>query len=91
AREQPTEELIENPKWVLLMFSGDRAQRLKMDENSDSYSEALKEGTEFHSTLYHMLKDVASREAMEKINNSNCLFIDSVCHMLLSIRFLSYS
>uniref|UniRef100_A0A8C5ZUI8 Dynein axonemal intermediate chain 7 n=1 Tax=Marmota marmota marmota TaxID=9994 RepID=A0A8C5ZUI8_MARMA len=91
AREQPTEELIENPKWVLLMFSGDRAQRLKMDENSDSYSEALKEGTEFHSTLYHMLKDIASREAMEKINNSNCLFIDSVCHMLLSIRFLSYS
>uniref|UniRef100_A0A8C9PBF4 Dynein axonemal intermediate chain 7 n=1 Tax=Spermophilus dauricus TaxID=99837 RepID=A0A8C9PBF4_SPEDA len=91
AREQPTEELIENPKWVLLMFSGDRAQRLKMDENSNSYSEALKEGTEFHSTLYHMLKDVASREAMEKINNSNSLFIDSVCHMLLSIRFLSYS
>lgn len=73
------------------MFSGDRAQRLKMEEKSELYSEALQEGTEFHSTLYHMMKDIASREAMEKIDNSNCQFIDSVCHMLLSIRFLSYS
>ncbi|MBZ3884633.1 Protein CASC1 [Sciurus carolinensis] len=90
-REQPTEELTENPNWVLLMFSGDRAQRLKMNEESESFSEALQEGTEFHSTLYHMMKDIASREAMEKINSSNCQFIDSVCYMLLSTRLLSYS
>ncbi|XP_047404989.1 dynein axonemal intermediate chain 7 isoform X2 [Sciurus carolinensis] len=90
-REQPSEELTENPNWVLLMFSGDRAQRLKMNEESESFSEALQEGTEFHSTLYHMMKDIASREAMEKINSSNCQFIDSVCYMLLSTRLLSYS
>ncbi|XP_024903124.1 protein CASC1 isoform X7 [Pteropus alecto] len=85
------EEPIQNPDWTLLMFSGDRAQRLKIDEYSETFSEALKEETEFHSTLYHMVKDFASKEAMEKIRSSNCQFINSVCHMLLSIRLFSYS
>ncbi|KAF5912564.1 hypothetical protein HPG69_004236 [Diceros bicornis minor] len=85
------EEPIENPSWTLLMFSGDRAQRLKIDEYSETFSEALKEETEFHSTLYHMVKDFASEEAKEKIRSSNYQFIDSVCHMLVSTRLLSYS
>ncbi|XP_007947966.1 dynein axonemal intermediate chain 7 [Orycteropus afer afer] len=81
----------EYPNWTLLMFSGDRAQRLKINEYSETFSEALKDETEFHSTLYHMVKDFASGEAIEKIRGSNCQFIDSVCHMLLSTRLLSYS
>ena len=85
------EEPIQNPNWALLMFNGDRAQRLKIDEYSEAFSEALKEETEFHSTVYHMVKDFASEEAMEKIRSSKCQLIDSVCHMLLSIRLLSYS
>ncbi|CAK7299410.1 Dynein axonemal intermediate chain 7 [Vulpes lagopus] len=89
--EYLTEEPIQNPNWTLLMFSGNRAQRLKINENSETFSEALKEETEFHSTLYHMVKDFASKEAMEKIKSSNCQFIDSVCYMLLSTRLLSYS
>uniref|UniRef100_A0A8I3NFA0 Dynein axonemal intermediate chain 7 n=2 Tax=Canis lupus familiaris TaxID=9615 RepID=A0A8I3NFA0_CANLF len=89
--EHLTEEPIQNPNWTLLMFSGNRAQRLKINENSETFSEALKEETEFHSTLYHMVKDFASKEAMEKIRSSNCQFIDSVCYMLLSTRLLSYS
>ncbi|XP_053777691.1 dynein axonemal intermediate chain 7 isoform X2 [Desmodus rotundus] len=85
------EEPIQNPNWALLMFNGDRAQRLKIDEYSEAFSEALKEETEFHSTVYHMVKDFASEGAMEKIRSSKCQLIDSVCHMLLSIRLLSYS
>ena len=73
------------------MFSGDRAQMLKMQEENDKFSEALREGTEFHSTLYHMMKDFASPVAMERVRHSNCQFIDSVCYMLLSSRVLSYS
>ncbi|XP_059968029.1 dynein axonemal intermediate chain 7 isoform X2 [Mesoplodon densirostris] len=87
----PKEEPIQNPNWTLLMFSGDRAQSLKINESSDAFSEALKEETEFHSTLYHMVKDFASEEAMKKVRCSNCQFVDSVCHMLLSTRLLSYS
>ncbi|XP_055428166.1 dynein axonemal intermediate chain 7 isoform X5 [Bubalus kerabau] len=85
------EEPIQNPNWTLLMFSGDRAQSLKISESSDAFSEVLKEETEFHSTLYHMVKDFASQEAMRAVRHSNCQFVDSVCHMLLSTRLLSYS
>ncbi|XP_036036473.1 protein CASC1 isoform X3 [Onychomys torridus] len=84
-------EAAEDHLWGLLMFSGDRAQMLKIREESDVFSEALQEDTEFHSTLYHMVKDFASAEAMERVRHSNCQFIDSVCHMLLSTRVLSYS
>uniref|UniRef100_A0A2K6TZD7 Dynein axonemal intermediate chain 7 n=1 Tax=Saimiri boliviensis boliviensis TaxID=39432 RepID=A0A2K6TZD7_SAIBB len=90
-KEHLTEECTETPNWAILMFSGDRAQRLKITEESEAFSEALKEETEFHSTLYHMLKDCASKEAMEKVRSSNCQFVNSVCHMLLSTRLLSYS
>lgn len=89
-REHLSEE-TEHGAWSLLMFSGDRAQMLKMQEENDKFSETLREGTEFHSTLYHMMKDFASPVAMERVRHSDCQFIDSVCYMLLSIRVLSYS
>ncbi|XP_051029296.1 dynein axonemal intermediate chain 7 [Phodopus roborovskii] len=89
--KEDLEEGVENQPWSLLMFSGDRAQMLRVWEDSDVFSEALKEDTEFHTTLYHMVKDFASPEAMERVRRSDCQFIDSVCHMLLSIRVLSYS
>ncbi|KAB0386706.1 hypothetical protein FD755_001662 [Muntiacus reevesi] len=85
------DESIQNPNWTLLMFSGNRAQSLKINESSDAFSEVLKEETEFHSTLYHMVKDFASQEAMREVRRSNCQFVDCVCHMLLSTRLLSYS
>nr|XP_012595006.1 protein CASC1 isoform X3 [Microcebus murinus] len=90
-KEHLTKERTENPNWALIMFSGDRAQALKINEESETFSEALKEETEFHSTLYHMVKDFASGEAMEKTRSSNCQFLDAVCQMLLSTRLLSYS
>ncbi|EHB07688.1 Cancer susceptibility candidate protein 1-like protein [Heterocephalus glaber] len=90
-REHLTEEHTDIPNWALFMFSGDRARRLKINEESESFSEALGEETELHSTLYHMVKDFASKEAIEKVRSSSCQFIDSVCHMLLSTRVLSYS
>lgn len=90
-RECLTNEHPEIPDWALFMFSGDRAQRLKIKEDSESFSEALGDNTEFHSTLYHMVKDFASNEAMERIRSSSCQFIDSVCYILLSTRVLSYS
>ncbi|KAM9672444.1 dynein axonemal intermediate chain 7 isoform 5-T5 [Trichechus inunguis] len=91
-KEHLNQELdTEYPDWALLMFSGDRAQTLKISEYSETFSEALKEETEFHSTLYHMVKDFASGDAIEKIRSSNCQFVDCVCQMLLSTRLLSYS
>lgn len=86
-KEQP----IQNPDSTLLMFSDTRTQRLKIDEYNEVFSDSIKEETEFHSTLYHMVKDFASQEAMERIRNVNCQVVDTVCYMLLSTRLLSYS
>ncbi|NXP93502.1 CASC1 protein, partial [Passerina amoena] len=77
--------------WSLLMFDGDKVQHLKLTETSEAFSEELKEESEFHSTLYHMVKDSASNEAMEKVERAGCLFIDSVYQLLLATRVLAYS
>uniref|UniRef100_G1TAN0 Dynein axonemal intermediate chain 7 n=1 Tax=Oryctolagus cuniculus TaxID=9986 RepID=G1TAN0_RABIT len=90
-REHLAEEPAESPPWELLLFSGDRAQRLRVDEDSECFSEALREDTEFHATLLHMVKDFASPEAMDRVRAAQCLVIDSVCHLLFSTRLLSYS
>ncbi|XP_006897278.1 PREDICTED: protein CASC1 [Elephantulus edwardii] len=82
---------IDHSSGFLLMFSGDRVQRLKISEYSETFSEALEDKTEFHSTLYHMVKDFASEGVLDKIRSTNCQFINSVCQMLLSTRLLSYS
>ncbi|XP_041325539.1 dynein intermediate chain CFAP94, axonemal isoform X2 [Pyrgilauda ruficollis] len=77
--------------WALFMFSGEKVQNLKLTETSEAFSEELKEESEFHSTLYHMLKDSASNEAMDKVERAGFLFIDSVYQLLLATRVLAYS
>ncbi|NXV55377.1 CASC1 protein, partial [Molothrus ater] len=77
--------------WSLLMFNGEKVQHLKLTETSEAFSEELEEESEFHSTLYHMVKDSASNEAMDKVERAGCLFIDSVYQLLLATRVLAYS
>ncbi|NWY43271.1 CASC1 protein, partial [Sylvia atricapilla] len=77
--------------WSLYMFTGEKVQNLKLTETSEAFSEELKEESEFHSTLYHMLKDSASSEAMDKVGRAGFLFIDSVYQLLLATRVLAYS
>ncbi|XP_053798953.1 dynein axonemal intermediate chain 7-like isoform X4 [Vidua chalybeata] len=64
-----------------------KVQNLKLPETSEAFSEE----PEFHSTLYHMLKDSASSEAMDKVERAGFLFIDSVYQLLLPTRVLAYS
>uniref|UniRef100_A0A8C3TC70 Dynein axonemal intermediate chain 7 n=1 Tax=Chelydra serpentina TaxID=8475 RepID=A0A8C3TC70_CHESE len=77
--------------WSLYMFNGQRAQRLKISETSEAFSEELAENTEFHSTLYHLIKDFASEEAIEKVKKTSCLFIDATYQLLMATRVLTYS
>ncbi|XP_044533419.1 dynein axonemal intermediate chain 7 [Gracilinanus agilis] len=84
-------EYVEDDEWSIYMYNGERAQKLKINESSNEFSEDLEEHTELHSTLYHMIKDFASKEAIEKIRDSNYLFVDAVCKLLLSVRVLTYS
>ncbi|NXG48255.1 CASC1 protein, partial [Psilopogon haemacephalus] len=77
--------------WSLYLFNGQRAQKLKITESSEAFSEELEEDSEFHSTLYHMLKDFASKEAIEQVARASFLFIDAVYQLLLATRVLTYS
>ncbi|KAM7055782.1 LOW QUALITY PROTEIN: dynein axonemal intermediate chain 7-like [Acridotheres tristis] len=70
---------------------GEKVQNLKLTETSEAFSEELEEESEFHSTLYHMLKDSASNKAMGKVERAGFLFIDSVYQLLLATRVLAYS
>ncbi|NXN25993.1 CASC1 protein, partial [Nycticryphes semicollaris] len=81
----------EDKDWSLYMFNGQKAQKLKITETSEAFSEELEEDSEFHSTLYHMLKDFASKEAIDKVEAASCLFIDVVYQLLLATRVLTYS
>uniref|UniRef100_A0A670XSQ5 Dynein axonemal intermediate chain 7 n=1 Tax=Pseudonaja textilis TaxID=8673 RepID=A0A670XSQ5_PSETE len=84
------EQILEE-EWELYMFNGQRAQKLAIDEDSNAFSKNIAEGSEFHSTLYHLLKDTGSKEAMDRVRQSNYLFIDAVYQMLLATRVLTYS
>ncbi|XP_057878913.1 dynein axonemal intermediate chain 7 [Melospiza georgiana] len=77
--------------WSLLMFDGEKVQHLKLTETSEAFSEEVREESEFHSTLYHMVKESASNEAMEKVERAGCMFIDSVYQLLLATRVLAFS
>ncbi|NXI52885.1 CASC1 protein, partial [Chloroceryle aenea] len=77
--------------WSLFMFNGLKAQKLKIIETSEAFSEQLEEDSEFHSTLYHMLKDFASKEAIAKVEAASFLFVDVVYQLLLATRVLTYS
>lgn len=89
--EHPTAGSAKDDDWSLYMFSGEKIQNLKLTETSEAFSEELKEESEFHSTLYHMLKESASSEAMDKVGRAGFLFIDSVYQLLLATRVLAYS
>ncbi|NXD11064.1 CASC1 protein, partial [Nothocercus nigrocapillus] len=84
-------EPVEDKDWSLYMFNGQRAQRLKITEASEAFSAELEDHSEFHSTLYHMLKDFASNEAIDKVKTAGFLFIDTVYQLLLATRVLTYS
>ncbi|KGL88888.1 Protein CASC1, partial [Charadrius vociferus] len=82
---------VKDEDWSLYMFNGEKAQKLKITETSEAFSEELEDDSEFHSTLYHMLKDFASKEAIDKVGAASFLFSDAVYQLLLATRVLTYS
>ncbi|XP_053934523.1 dynein axonemal intermediate chain 7 isoform X2 [Cuculus canorus] len=82
---------VKDEDWSLYLFNGRKAQKLKITETSEAFSEELEEDSEFHSTLYHVLKDFASKEAIDKVEAADFLFVDGVYQLLLAMRLLTYS
>ncbi|XP_072256036.1 dynein axonemal intermediate chain 7 isoform X2 [Pyxicephalus adspersus] len=77
--------------WSLYLLSTQRTQRLKISETDDEFSEDLYEGSEFHSTLYHMIKDYSSSDAIDRLKHSHHLFVNCVYQLLSMTRLLTYS
>ncbi|XP_077123306.1 dynein axonemal intermediate chain 7 isoform X2 [Ranitomeya variabilis] len=77
--------------WSLYMLSPQRTQRLKVSESSERFSAELYEGSEFHSSLYHMVRDYCSPEATARLPSSHPLFIACVYELLSATRLLSFS
>ncbi|KAM3925258.1 dynein axonemal intermediate chain 7 [Leptodactylus fuscus] len=78
-------------EWALYLLSTRRAQRLKVTESCDTFSEELYEGSEFHSTLYHMVRDYSSAEATARLRHSHHLHMDCVYELLSATKVLTYS
>lgn len=91
ACEHKDEDPVPEQDWILFMFSDLRAQRLDITEESKVFSKNIAKGTEFHSTVYHLIKDMASEAAMETIKNTHYLFINTVFQLLFATRVLTYS
>ncbi|XP_056604643.1 dynein axonemal intermediate chain 7 isoform X2 [Triplophysa dalaica] len=77
--------------WSLYLLGAQRSQRLKMKEHDDSFSPELAEGSEFHSTFLHMLRQDTSIEGQEKMLQSHYLYTDAVQRLLCATRMLTYS
>lgn len=77
--------------WSVYLLGAQRNQRLKMKEHDDSFSPELAEGSEFHSTFLHMLRQDTSRKGQEKVRQSHYLYTDAVQRLLCVTRVLTYS
>lgn len=77
--------------WSTYLLGAQRNQRLKMKENDDGFSPELAEGSEFHSTFLHMLRQDMSRAGQEKVHQSQHLYADVIQRLLCATRVLTYS
>ncbi|XP_077196356.1 dynein axonemal intermediate chain 7 isoform X2 [Paroedura picta] len=84
--KDPAEE-----NWTLYMFNAQRSQQLKITEDSEAFSKAIADESEFHSTLFHLLKDTASEAALDRVKEAHYLFVDCVYQLLMATRVLSYA
>lgn len=77
--------------WSLYLLGAQRNQHLKMKEHDSSFTPELAEGTEFHSTFLHMLRQDMSIEGQARVRQSHYLYTDTVQRLLCATRVLTYS
>jgi len=77
--------------WSLYLLGAQRNQHLKMKEDDNSFSAELSEGSEFHSTFLHMLRQDMSIEGQARVSQSHYLYVDTIQRLLCATRVLTYS
>uniref|UniRef100_A0A672QC00 Dynein axonemal intermediate chain 7 n=1 Tax=Sinocyclocheilus grahami TaxID=75366 RepID=A0A672QC00_SINGR len=91
ACEQLEARPVAEEAWSLYLLGAQRNQHLKMKEHDDSFSPELAEGSEFHSTFLHMLRQDMSTEGQARVRQSHYLYTDNVQSLLCATRVLTYS
>uniref|UniRef100_UPI003AAC0044 dynein axonemal intermediate chain 7 n=1 Tax=Centroberyx gerrardi TaxID=166262 RepID=UPI003AAC0044 len=82
---------VPKASWSLYLLGAQRSQKLQITEKSEAFSPELYPGSEFHSTLVHMLRDNMSAEGIVRTRESHYLFVDTVQSLLCATRPLTYS
>ncbi|WAR02748.1 AXP83-like protein [Mya arenaria] len=77
--------------WSLFLMTKRRSLKLKMTEFDDAYSEDYAEGTAFKSNLYHLLTEYSTKDARERIMDTNFEFTDCVHQLLSATKVLTYA
>ncbi|XP_064600678.1 dynein axonemal intermediate chain 7-like [Liolophura sinensis] len=84
------EPLLEED-WSLFLITKRRAMKLKMTEYDETFSDQLAEDTEFQSNLYHLLMNIGSEKAQQRIDNVSYQFVHCVHQLLSATKFLTYA
>lgn len=76
--------------WSLYLLNAERTRRLRMREQSETFSTALDGGSEFHATFLHMLRDCMGAPGHGRVRDTDPFFVDCVLQLLMATRVLSY-
>merc|ERR1712110_234503 len=85
------EPLLEEDWWVFLATKR-RVTKLKMTEFDDNFSDEPEgDGDEFKSNIYHLMKDITSETAQQRVQDSSYQFVDCVEQLLRATKVLTYA
>ncbi|XP_061571116.1 dynein axonemal intermediate chain 7-like [Cololabis saira] len=82
---------IPEDSWTLYLLAPQRSKKLELTEKCEGFSPDHYPGSEFHSTLIHILQDDMSPDAVARTRKSHHLFVDTVHRLLCATRPLVYS
>ncbi|XP_054889727.1 dynein axonemal intermediate chain 7 isoform X2 [Poeciliopsis prolifica] len=83
--------LVPEDSWNTYFMGSQRSRQLEITEKSEAFSTDHAAGSEFHSTLIHVLQDSMSPDGIDLVRKSHHCFIDTVQTLLSSTRPLVFS
>jgi cancer susceptibility candidate protein 1 len=75
----------------LFLFTKARAEKLKMTEYSDEYSDERATGTDYHTNLYHLSVDVLGFQGKQRLQATSPVFKENIYQILHRTRLLTHS
>lgn len=84
------EPLLEEDWWIMLGTKR-RVTKLKMTEFDDTFSDVPEGDLEYKSNIYHLMKEITSETAQERVNDTDYQFADCVHQLLKATKVLTYA